>query len=243
MKKIFYKGLSLALVLLLYSCSEFDQEQRSEENTVAAETSYSEIQNRGILKISEDSPVYAEAMAAYEAFLHNELSVEMGGWDSPFTIAEIPWGTLVPYEEVVDSYVYALFDMNKDGLPELHIRMPGHYIILTYYNGELIRWYEGIYCEWPTSNGNILYIRNGGGPLNVVYQYISLDYWGKVIDRLYFAKYDSNQDGQFTMDDDYYFEDIILTQEDWLTLTEKYLNFEETSIIWLPITMDVCLTS
>ena len=93
---------------------------------------------------------------------------------------EISAGTVniqdISLEPDLKTY-YALFDMNDDGIPELHLRpiVGGSYVVFTYLDGQIVLWHDGPDYESPLNNGVILYERNGAAPTHINYYYLVLD--------------------------------------------------------------------
>lgn len=91
---------------------------------------------------------------------------------------------------------YAIYDMNGDAAPELIIKTPWYFDIYTVKDGAVALWHQNAaYCE-VLNTGAILYERHGGGPTNVVYQYILLDAGGKEAYKLEFAEYIPDENGE-----------------------------------------------
>jgi hypothetical protein len=77
-------------------------------------------------------------------------------------------------------------------------------------------------------NGDILRIRPGGAPTSIAYQYFILDTNGNEKERISFIKYDANEDGVF---DDFDYEGVDISEEEWNKKTESYLSVKE--IDWI----------
>ena len=85
---------------------------------------------------------------------------------------------------------YAFFDMNGDGIPELHL-YTGHgnsYEIYTYFDQEVTLWYSGVNYNYPLENRAMGYIRYGAAPTHIDYQYRVLDFWGNTQFYIKFTK-------------------------------------------------------
>ena len=97
---------------------------------------------------------------------------------------------------------YILFDMNGDGIPELHYRDGGIiYMIFSYYEQQVYLWYDGINYEKPLNNGAILYYRIGGAPNHDYYKYTVLDFFGNPEPAIVFSRWDANQNHEYDEDD------------------------------------------
>lgn len=132
---------------------------------------------------------------------------------------------------------YALFDMNGDGIPELHLRpaMSGIYAIFTYLDGQIILWYNGPDYEAPLNNGAILYKRDGAAPTHINYYNLVLDSDGNEISKVYFSKYHSvDESGSIESADydEFIFEDKKVSENEWNSLTNEYLSNLSDLIIW-----------
>lgn len=135
----------------------------------------------------------------------------------------------------VDSYAtesYALFDMNGDGIPELHLRTNGPYTIITYRNNELVVWSSWWRYAMPLNNGTILNAVEGSGPPHISYAYIVNDFYGNEVLRISFDKGDIDYDGDYDENDDYIFENVKVSKDYWDKLTEKYLSIGSDKIEW-----------
>lgn len=120
-----------------------------------------------------------DALAAYDNFLAGSINAqdlkhEIS--DGVVTIKDIS------LEPDLKTY-YALFDMNGDGIPELHLRpiTGGSYAIFTYFDGQITLWHDGPDYESPLNNGAILYERDGAAPTHINYYYLVLDSDGNKI--------------------------------------------------------------
>jgi|GEM_PF-1888851 len=255
--------LSVCLLLTAFAgCKQEAAESTPEsiaESAVEQETSTSQPSTSEIIVYTENDPMYIEALVAYEEFLRGERPFNSRTADTPLlyiTEMEQVHFTVMEYEEVERRVTYALYDMNGDGIPELHLTGFNGYLALTYYNNELISWFHGgtsgsSHSYYPTESGNVLYIRPGAAPPHITYQYLILNYFGREIERIYFAKYDVNMDGEYTETDAnvdrretdaYYFEDEQVTKAEWDELTEEYFADSIDFLEWLPVSRNVILT-
>lgn len=132
---------------------------------------------------------------------------------------------------------YALFDMNKDGIPELHLRPTagGSYSVFTYRDGQVVLWHNGPDYESPRNNGAILYERDGAAPTHINYYYLMLDSGGNEASKVFFSKYHSVNKNGLTESTDYdvfMFEDKEVSKDKWNLLTNKYLSNSSDLIKW-----------
>ncbi len=194
----------------------------------------SQLSDSGSPQTSDDgSSAKNDALAAYNKFLagsidaqdlKNEIS------DGVVTIKDIS------LEPDFKTY-YALFDMNGDGIPELHLRpiVGGSYAVFTYLDGQIVLWHDGPDYESPLNNGAILYERDGAAPTHINYYYLVLDSDGNEISKVYFSKYHSVDESGLTESADYdvfMFEDKEVSEDEWNSLTTEYLSNSSDLIVW-----------
>ena len=182
---------------------------------------------------NNETSAYNEALTAYDDFL-------AGSIDAQDIDHEISEGVItikdISLEPDFQTY-YALFDMNQDGIPELHLRpiVGGSYAIFTYLDGQIVLWHDGPDYEAPLNNGAILYERDGAAPTHINYYYLVLDSDGKETSKVYFSKYHSIDEGSSTESADYdefIFDDKKVIEKEWNSMTNEYLSNSSDSIIW-----------
>ena len=185
------------------------------------------------LQTSNDvSPANKDALAAYKNFLSGNINAQDSKHeitDGVVTIKDISEPGLKTY--------YALFDMNGDGIPELHLRpiVGGGYAVFTYIDGQIVLWHDGPDYESPLNNRAILYERDGAAPTHINYYYLVLDSDGNEVSKVYFSKYhstDQSGSAESTDYDVFMFEDKKVSKEEWNSLTHKYLLISSDLIIW-----------
>ena len=174
-----------------------------------------------------------DALAAYNGFLAGSIKAQDPQNKISNGVVSIKDITLEPD---LKTY-YALFDMNGDGIPELHLRpiTGGSYAIFTYLNGQIVLWYQGTDYESPLNNGAILYERDGAAPAHVNYSYFVLDFDGNKISRVDFSKYHSVDESGLHESADYdvfQFDNKNVSKEEWNALTKEYLSIVSDLIIW-----------
>lgn len=137
---------------------------------------------------------------------------------------------------------YALFDMNYDNIPELHLRCPWYYIIITISNNELKLWREASTYERPLENGALLYERSGGGPTHIDYSYTTMKYNGETKYEVSFSKYDDNMDDIYDERDRYFIDSynigntrIEVNKSKWDKEIKKFLAIKDAPIKWYTI--------
>ena len=129
---------------------------------------------------------------------------------------------------------HAYYDMNGDGIPELHVRAQNVYRIFTYRDGELVAWaIPGPYAK-PLNNEATLVARNELG--ETWYQYEEYDFFGNVQLKIEFGKWTQHfVDDEYIYDETsgYYFGDEAVPKEEWEALTEPYLSIGSDKIEWI----------
>ena len=160
-----------------------------------------------------------QAMKLYEEFLAGQRSVRLNNEYAVF--AENKW------------IRYAFFDMNKDGIPELHVRGNGTYSILTCRDGELVIWASPNYYAEPLNNGAIFSMRDEG--FSIQYHYIEYDFYGNEQLRIDFGKARPNDKGVYDENSNCYFEDEEVSMQEWNALTEKYFAIGSDKIEWINV--------
>ncbi len=183
---------------------------------------------------SEDvSSAKNDACAAYNNFLAGSISAQDLKHEISDGVVTIEAISLEPDIKPL----YALFDMNGDGVPELHLHAiaGGIYTVFTYLDGQIVLWHAGPDYESPLNNGAILYERDGAAPTHINYYYLVLDSAGNEISNVYFSKYHSVDESSLTESTEYdlfMFEDKEVSEEEWKALTDEYLSNSSDLIIW-----------
>lgn len=185
---------------------------------------------------SNDSPASEEALAAYKKFLAGSMNAQDLKQEISDGVVKIKDISLEPDFKTY----YALFDMNGDGIPELHLRpvVGGSYLIFTYLDGQIVLWHSGPDYESPLNNGAILYQRDGAAPTHINYYYLVLDSNGNEISKVNFSKYHSVVESGKTESADYdvfMMEDKEVSEEEWNSLTKDYLSNSSDLIVWKEI--------
>ena len=178
------------------------------------------------------STIETDYIDAYTDFLLNQRGAKTkDGWMS---IIEVDI-----YNNSTESFEYALFDMNGDGILELHVRDYNCYCIFTWQNSELVLWHYTSGYYRPLNSCALLYTRTGGAPPHFSYQYEELDFWGNAKLHINFDRYDMNYDGIYDEDDNYIFGGSAVSKEEWDLLTEKYLSATSDHIEWFSLSEEV----
>lgn len=165
-------------------------------------------------------------MEIYHSFLNGEISVEYKEkWFNAATLG-VPKGE----PEKRDPVSYSYFDINGDGYPELILAFASRYLYLSVKNGELVVW-RFVTSTQPLAitKSKLHIIKFGGGFVGgeeIYYCYL-LDYSGNELFDLNFSRYDCNQDGKFNEKDEYTYDGVSVSQEQWTQFTRKYLYTDD----------------
>lgn len=199
-------------------------------NLAACQTTLQQEMNAPFLTESKEVSIITEtktdqntATELYNEFLSG--NTKAGGWN--INDMTIPTGE--PDRRYATSYAY--FDSNGDKIPELHINASRYYYIFTIRNDKIVEWknlspYPHYYA---LNNGAFISRKFGAGSMHDKYNYFILDYSGDEIYSLSFSKYDKNQNGIYDDADDYLFDGVNVTKEQWGELTERFLYIDETN--------------
>ena len=127
----------------------------------------------------------------------------------------------------------ALFDMTGNGVPELHLKSPSLYYILTIKDNKLIVWKTLWNNDELLNNGTFLHTRYGGAPNHIDYIYYILDSNGEELYRIDFNVYDDDENGSYGESDIYLFDGIEISMEQWVSLTKRYFEIGSEKIEWI----------
>ena len=172
-----------------------------------------------------------DPLTMYREFLNGERSAQDGEYT--YHIDDI-----YEYEDETYWNRYALFDMNGDGTPELHVRSVRDYYIFTCIENVFKVWCENSHYNWPLNNGALLFVSQSIGPkwisTNTNYRYQVFNFYGEELFSIAFGKCDMNGDEVYDDEgeDEYYFEDLFITKAQWDTLTAKYFAVTSDLITW-----------
>lgn len=162
-----------------------------------------------------------QAVQAYYEFLRGERSV--GNED----VYQLITPTGEPDRRLAAQY--CIWDVDGDGIPELHFLTGREYTIYTYKSGEM-KWFHVIDSAPPW---NVL-LESGAfievymtGSISDGYYYFELDEQGVVTNELRFDWTDTNENYDCDEEDEFRFEGVFYTKEEWLAKTEKYIFLNE----------------
>ncbi|MDL2302207.1 hypothetical protein LJC58_07625 [Lachnospiraceae bacterium OttesenSCG-928-D06] len=165
-------------------------------------------------------------MELYQLFLDGNLPVEYEGEMLNVTSLGVPKGE----PEKRSSVLYSFFDVNGDGSPELILAFARQYLYLSVEDGELIVW-RFVFSSFPLyitekrEHISQAWARIIGGEES--YNCYLLDYSGNKIYNLNFSRCDYSQDGNFDDKDEYTFDGVKVSREQWMELTRKYLYTDD----------------
>lgn len=233
LRKIRYLLLSSAFLFALTACGQGSGSTPAPTGPSAMVTANSAQPDGGTPQASPDaSPANKDALAAYDRFLAGSADAQDFNHRISGGVVTIKDISLKPD---LKTY-YALFDMNGDGIAELHLRpIAGGYAIFTYLDGQIVLWHDGPDYEAPLNNGAILYERDGAAPTHINYYYLVLDSDGSEISTVHFSKYHSVDKSGSTESADYdvfLFEDKEVSEAEWNSLTDEYRSSSSDLITW-----------
>lgn len=238
LKKALCLLLSFTFLLALCACGEksvgnTSATSESPAPSVTDAANSAQPTDDGTTQVSDESSAYDDALAAYDKFLAGSMDAQDSKNEASDGAVNIQDISLEPD---LKTY-YALFDMNDDGIPELHLRplVGGSYAVFTYLDGQIVLWHYGPDYESPLNNGAILYERNGAAPTHINYYYLVLDSDGNETSKVDFSKYHSVDKSGLSESADYdvfMFEDKEVSEAEWNSLTNEYLSNSSDLIIW-----------
>ncbi|MDR2929204.1 MAG: hypothetical protein LBV41_13565 [Cytophagaceae bacterium] len=180
-------------------------------------------------ELSSQELILNHILTSYNKFLKGNISIKQEN-----EMIHIQDVFIFDNEDQQAYNQYALFDMNGDALPELHVRSVNSYDIFTYQEEEIKLWHTDVPYSRPLNNRSILYERIGGAPAHIDYKYKLFDFYGNHIFEISFSKYDSSNRGIYDENSLYIFDEVELAKEKWDSLTEKILSIDDDLIQWIP---------
>jgi DNA-damage-inducible protein J len=203
-------------------------------------------QSPPVLTIDADC---ARAIDVYDALLRGGYGATDENGEYTPAVAEglkgLTWdGTgYVPFGD--HPWDYALYDMNQDGIPELHVRpAPGHYTIYTYDKKSSYPYGPTVWAGWSYSSSFVLPLNNGAtlghrpgtysGVAMNYYTYSVYDYFGNVQLQLFLEVYDLDGDGvlEYYLDRDGDIEEYRLPKGLEEKILEEVLLAKSDRIVW-----------
>ena len=234
MKKFILLLLTLSTILTLFSSCENDDIPKSTTESISLSQSTSNTEQ--ITTVEDNSEnTYNDALTEYNKFLKGEINATDPSYEENRGVNIININDICSKNNEVTFTEYAFFDMNGDGILELHLRPTENsvcYSIFTYQNGQVILWYRTTHYCYPLNNGTIFYERLGGGPTHTNYRYIILDFYGNVLYELDFYQYDEVIEENIKYNAIYNFDGVDVTKETWEALTERFFAIKSDLIVW-----------
>ena len=126
-------------------------------------------------------------------------------------------------ENAEGKYLY--WEIDGDGLEELHLRSEQNYYIIKNEEGSLHVIYEGTAYEYPVDQDElrgILYFRPGGAPTHERYPFPLFDSQGQVQEPLEFEWYDANENDTMDAGDIYLLNQEEIKEKKWKEETQMY---------------------
>lgn len=188
---------------------------------------------------NSDTAKVNRALQAYQEFLRGERSV---GNEDVYQL-------ITPTGEPERRYAsrYCIWDVNGDGIPELHFYSGCEYTIYTFENNEM-KWFQA----FPSGYGQYILLESGAFIFAYSrwddirgYYYFELNEQGEVTNELRFACIDPNENNGCDRGDEYEYEyeyeGVRYTKEEWFAKTEKYIFLNEEGEIEVknPVTWTV----
>ncbi len=229
MKKIF--GVILTVFLcaaMLVGCGENSGSDQSggsaaEVGQTASSADSAQTPKNYLKTDSTQAEAYNAAINAYNAFLSGEINAVDKTTNKAFNINDMD----ALNSSGINSF--ALFDVNGNGIPELHTRSD-FYDVFSYQDGQLVRWYtSGV----NLTDGNVIPLDNGAvfaalETTGTSYEYTTFGPDGTATTITFFKPDDSSKEYP------YYFNGKEVSKEDYDNLTKKYmaLSKKPASIQW-----------
>jgi len=219
MKKQIIVLLIAIFLITLCSCEKLEAllDKSTVASTTVVETNMQDELNR--------------AMQLYKEFLGGKHSVtDREGYT--LYIENFFIGTYDRPDDYKECYAY--YDMNGDGIPELHVKGVV-YGILSCINSELVFWSCFGRGAKPLNSGAIFYEghedeRPAYDCIRTSCYYMELDFYGQEKSRVSFVKIQSEDERVNSV---WYFGNEEVSKEEWNTLTEPYFSIGSDKVEWI----------
>ena len=201
--------LAIIFLILFSGCAV--EETNETSSTITSQDSLTEETS---ISSSNNQSEKDMAMNVFSQFLRGEI-VAIDPMDIDFSDRDFC------IKEKADGYLinYGYYDMNEDGIPELHLKPTsgGEYLIFECQNNQVVLWYSDGQYSSPLINGAIWYCRLG---IPNYYKYITLKNDGSVLSSIeFFGGYD--------------YPDTEIPE-----CYQSYLTIEKAPIDWTLISID-----
>lgn len=164
----------------------------------------------------------------YESYLENEEVVMLDGEE----IGIYSYG---------DDVQYVMMDVDSDGQEELCVRAHPSFYILKAIEGSLSVIYSGATNDEPINNDDLVgvyWYRAGAAPTHDDYKFVSFNN-GSVDNIEYYSWYDENGNDEMDEADNYsehyYDKKETMSMEEWLEVTQKYIDYRDYHADWLDL--------
>lgn len=216
---------ALILLIALTGCGKTDASSTNSTASAKEQTNSAQSSNSiAYLPYDDSKPTaYNDAIKAYNLFLGKKTDAK--GKETSSTLNINQMSTTNGTSGISE---YALFDVNEDGIPELHTRSTFH-DVFSYQNGQLWHWYRSFnFLNGSTSvldNGAIFSTHDSTG---TEYHYTTFGSDGTVNTIDFSFVYLNNDDLE------YFFQGKQVPKNEYDTLTKEYLNLSKktTAIEW-----------
>mgnify|MGYP000111710680 FL=1 len=219
-----------------------DYEQPSRFHYYSLEIERIKVSSEKLKTDSSKGEAYNAAITAYNEFLNGEKNAVSRDKKQTITINSI--GNSAGDPSIIS---YALFDVNGDGIPELHARSL-HYYIFSYQDNQVVLWHKDTLNFWlpeefPPEEGGAI----GEGSANVLENGAIFSYTVDENGRKYsYTTFDANGNpttlnfsdptqysGQKAPADAVYtFDNKIVTKEEYDKKTKEYFELENVYLKW-----------
>ena len=208
------------LLLLLFTMTLFDNSNSHcfSQEYIDSITNSINTETMKFLKNDKANKVeICKAMSLYKEFLKGNITVNSINMEYLATPTGEP--------EKRKMIQYGFFDSNGDGIPELHIyadrRDP--YFVFTVKNNKMEIWLQRnpYYYYFPLDNGAFM---NCDGSSH--FESFNIEFYNNsacLIYEISFYKNDTNRDGIYDEDDEYIFDDVYVTKEQYEKLISKFI--------------------
>ena len=227
MKKLLSLFMTAICFLTLWGCTEADLPRQTSSISISETIPDTTTIETTAVSTTPAVLTAEQAVKVYEKFFSEKQSVKLRNDSGDLYDADPDF----PNRKWID---YAYYDMNGDGISELHVRGQGTYTILTYWENELVVWTApGIYAK-PLNNGATLGAYNSIFAMQYYYQ--EYDFFGVEQLRIDFEKSNPHLvNGEYIFDEtsNYYFEGEKVSKAEWDALTEPYFLIGSDKIEWI----------